>query len=180
MSEYPQEVTTARLLLRRPGEHDLDAFVSIWGEPAVWQALRPGVPFDLEYARARFERHLAHWEEQGFGLWFIGDRESGDTAGWTGPTHPDFVPGLEREIEVGWVLHPAFWGRGLATEAAQAVVDAALTHLRPPRLISWIEPRNNASAAVAARLGMREVERVQSKELGLDLRVYALEQQVDN
>jgi RimJ/RimL family protein N-acetyltransferase len=105
----------------------------------------------------------------------IGDRASGRTAGWVGPTHPDYVPGLAAETEIAWSLRQPFWGRGIATEGAKAAVSAALEHVRPTRLISLIDPANVRSIAVAKRVGMRDVGIVVHEELDLELQLYALE-----
>lgn len=59
------------------------------------------------------------------------------------------------EIEIGYRLHPDFWNRGLATEAARATRDYAFRDLKLPRVISIIMPENFASRRVAEKNGMR-------------------------
>ena len=59
------------------------------------------------------------------------------------------------QLELGWVLHPDFQGRGYAREAAAAVRDFAFEHLNPHRLQAFLDARNAASAALCERLGMR-------------------------
>jgi RimJ/RimL family protein N-acetyltransferase len=172
---YPETVETARLRLRRICDGDEQSFAAIWADPHVWRALRPGAPFDPQHAARRFRHHLGHWEAHGFGLWMLEDRHEGQIAGLAGASHPDFVHGLAGEIEIGWSLRQPFWGRGIATEAAQAAVAAAFEHLRPPRLISLIDPANARSIAVAERVGMRRAELVVHDELGIELCLYARE-----
>jgi RimJ/RimL family protein N-acetyltransferase len=172
---YPPTVETPQLTLRRFVRADEDALLEIWSDPEVWSALRPGQPFDREHGRARFRHHVQHWDEHGFGIWLIRDRDSGETAGWVGASHPDFVRELSDEIEIGWSLRRSFRGRGIATEGAMAAVAAAREHLRPARVISLIDPANLRSAAVARRLGMRDVGSVVHAEFGVEVRVYALE-----
>ena len=58
-------------------------------------------------------------------------------------------------LEIGWVFHPEFQGRGLATEAASAVIDLAFDTLRAHRVHALLDDRNAASAALCTRLGMR-------------------------
>jgi RimJ/RimL family protein N-acetyltransferase len=172
---YPQTVDTVRLTLNRLHRDDEDAFLTIWADPDVWNALRPGEPFDPEHGRLRFKHHLRHWKKHGFGLWLIYDRDGGDTAGWVGPSHPDYVTELSDEIEIAWSLRRSFWGRGIAVEGARAAVGAAFEHLRPARLISLIDPGNQRSIAVAKRLGMRDLGLVEHGELDLQLFLYALQ-----
>jgi RimJ/RimL family protein N-acetyltransferase len=97
----------------------------------------------------------------------------GTSPGWVGPTHPDYVPELTDEIEIAWSLRREFWGKGIATEGAEAAVATALEHLSPARLISLIDPDNLRSVAVAKRLGMRDLGSVDHGELDLQLRLHA-------
>jgi RimJ/RimL family protein N-acetyltransferase len=172
---YPEIVNTPRLALRRLRFGDEQAFVTIWSDPDVWNALRPGRRFDPEHGPRRFQHHLQHWEKHGFGVWLIEDPAAGDVAGWVGSSHPDFVPRLADEVEIAWSLRRQWRGKGIATEGARAALSAALEHLRPARLISLIDQNNHKSAAVAKRLGMRAGELVEHDELDLQLRVYVFE-----
>jgi RimJ/RimL family protein N-acetyltransferase len=62
------------------------------------------------------------------------------------------VPG---EVEIGYRLDPAYWNRGLITEAARAVRDHAFEDLKLPRVISLIHPENIPSRRVAEKNGMK-------------------------
>ena len=139
--------------------------------------LRPDAPFDPAYGASRFDHHVRHWEEHGFGLWGVELRDSGEIGGWLGPSHPDFSLELAHEVEVGWTLDRPFWGRGLATEGARAAVQAVFGHLEVDRVISLIHPDNHRSAAVAERLGMRHARQVHHPDVREDLRVYMLERE---
>lgn len=59
------------------------------------------------------------------------------------------------QLELGWVVHPDFQGRGFAREAASAVRDFAFETLNPHRVQAFLDARNAASAAICERLGMR-------------------------
>jgi RimJ/RimL family protein N-acetyltransferase len=60
----------------------------------------------------------------------------------------------KEELEIGYRLDPAYWGRGIATEAARAVRDHAFNGLQLPRVISLVHPDNIASRRVAEKNGM--------------------------
>jgi RimJ/RimL family protein N-acetyltransferase len=171
---YPELVETDRLVLRRWTTGDGPAMEAIWRQPEVWRALQPHRSFDPEQWRFMLERHVRHWEVHGFGLWAVTTREEARPAGWIGASHPTFVPELAEEVEIGWTLHPALWGRGLATEGAAAAVDAAFTNLDRDRVISLIHPANDPSMAVAVRLGMSAAGEATPPDLGEPLVVYAL------
>ncbi|RXZ73289.1 GNAT family N-acetyltransferase [Agromyces albus] len=59
------------------------------------------------------------------------------------------------QVEIGWVLHPAFQGRGLAFEGAREVLRFAFESLNAHRVQALLASRNLASAALCERLGMR-------------------------
>lgn len=145
-----------------------------WSDRAVWEALRPGDPGDPAGAAAESHaKHVRHWDEHGFGLWVVVPRGESEPVGWTGAWYPDFVPEVRGEIEVGWALRRAYWGRGLATEAARHAIATAFEHLAPDRIISLIAPANERSAAVARRLGMRHATTA-ATDHGVQLRVFEL------
>lgn len=68
------------------------------------------------------------------------------------------------QLEIGWVLHPAFQGRGLAAEAATAVLGYAFDVLRPHRIEAILDARNEASARLCDRLGMRREATIVEEE----------------
>ena len=139
----------------------------------MWSALRPGMAYaPVGVGEERLAHHLRHWEQHGFGVWALVERECGEVAGWAGPSHPAFVPELATEVEVGWTLRRPFWGRGLATEAAREAMAAGFAHLDRDELISLIHPDNARSMAVARRLGMTPSRIVASA--GLRLSVYSV------
>jgi RimJ/RimL family protein N-acetyltransferase len=173
--DFPENVDTERLHLRRWLPDDHAAHAAIWANPDVFESLRAGQPGDpAAIAAEGFDRHLRHWDEHGYGVWAAVDRAGGEIIGWLGAAHPTFIPEVADEIEIGWVLRRPFWGRGLASEGAAAAAEAASAHLAPDRLISLILPTNARSIAVAERLGMQTAETVRHPELGIDLRVYEL------
>jgi RimJ/RimL family protein N-acetyltransferase len=68
------------------------------------------------------------------------------------------------QLEVGWVLHPNFQGRGFAREAAGALVDFTFSTLNPHRVTAFLDARNGASAALCERLGMRREATILEEE----------------
>ena len=75
-------------------------------------------------------------------------------------------------MEVGYKLAHAYWGLGLATEAACACRDWGFTHLPVPCLISIIDPGNAASIRVAQKNGMQHEKDAEYD--GKTCRVYAV------
>lgn len=69
---------------------------------------------------------------------------------------PDSGTGALRDVEIGWHLHPRYWGRGYATEAARAVLEHGFAG-GLERVVAVTHPANTASQAVCRRLGMRHL-----------------------
>ena len=107
-----------------------------------------------EESRAALDRHRGMTlEKDGDGITLAAtDRATGRLVG-------EFVVFLRstehRGGEIGYVLHPDFQGRGLATEGALATLQLAFDVLGMHRVIARIDARNTGSAAVLERLGMR-------------------------
>jgi RimJ/RimL family protein N-acetyltransferase len=116
-------------------------------DPAVTRFM---AALDREQTLRRLDEDQRDWERRGYGMLAVLDRESGRFLGRTGLKHwPQFD-----EVEVGWALSPAFWGRGLATEAGAACLDWGLRSLEVPYVTAMIQPENQRSVRVAERLGM--------------------------
>jgi RimJ/RimL family protein N-acetyltransferase len=150
-------IETERLLLRawRPAA-DLDALDAINADPAVMRWVAPNRPLRRAESAVLLERIVRHWDEQGFGLWALEPRDGGaGCIGFAGLAVPSFLPDVLPAVEVGWRLAPAWWGCGLATEAARASVRHGFETLRLRGVVSIIDPGNAASLRVAAKLGMR-------------------------
>ena len=151
-------VETERLLLRpwRPAE-DLDALAAINADPAVMRWVAPNRPLRREETADFLDRVIRHWDEHGFGLWALVPRlEAGaGCIGFAGLAIPSFLPAVLPTVEVGWRLGSAWWGRGLATEAARASVEFGFERLGLRSIVSIVDARNERSLRVAEKLGMR-------------------------
>ena len=143
-------LTTERLTLRGWRDDDLAPYAEITADPEVMRFM--GGTLDVVDTWRQMAFMAGHWELRGYGLWVV-ERE-GELVGRIGLLNPEGWPGLE----VGWLLGRAAWGHGYATEAASAAVEFAWRELDTLELISLIAPDNTASAAVAARLGMRPTD----------------------
>ena len=112
-----------------------------------------------------------HWERHHFGLWAVVD--GGITVGFVGLCHPHWHQDYAQEVEVGWRLARASWGRGLASRGARAGLAAAFEHLGLERVIAFVHPDNHRSAAVCDRLHMRLTSDIATDpRLGNRLHVY--------
>lgn len=154
---------TERMLLRPYTLDDYDEFFDLHSRDDVSRYL-PWETRDEKAAREALARHqkmVFEVDDQGISLAGI-DRETGRLVG-------EFVLILRsvehRRGELGYVLHPDFQGRGLATEGSRHVLGIAFDTLHLHRVIARIDARNRASAAVLTRLGLRHEAHLVQNEM---------------
>ncbi len=144
-----RELETERLLLRQWQAKDFEPFAEYYAaeQTARWV----GGVASRDQAWRRMASQIGHWVLLGFGYWAVEEKETGDFAGcvglWRSPEWP--------ELELGYWLVPAAWGKGYATEAGAAARDFAWEVVHAESLVSYIAPENEASKRVAERLGAR-------------------------
>ena len=158
---------TTRLILRGWRQSDIEAYALMLADAEVMRFL--GGPVDRAEAWRRMAMHTGHWSLRGYGNWAVERRADGALVGRAGLWEPDGWPGLE----LGWMLGRAAWGHGYATEAAWAAMDWSWGTLGAERLISIVDPENEASAGVARRLGMERVR--DGVLLGTPVAIYGVE-----
>lgn len=144
-----EELLTPRLHLRRPVESDAAATIAIVGDFEVARRLGR-VPHP--YHQSHFDEFLAHIvpHEQ---TWAIVLRETNELVGMT-----SLIPHREHSsAELGYYLGRPYWGRGLATEAGQAIVRFGFERMACAMLTSRYHADNPASGKVLTKLGFEPV-----------------------
>jgi [ribosomal protein S5]-alanine N-acetyltransferase len=102
---------------------------------------------------------LDHWERHGFGPWVFHARANGEPVGSATLRHVE-IEGRP-EVEVGYRVAAAWWGRGIATEMASALVGVARDRLGLEELVAFTLPYNLASRRVMEKVGFtyeRDIE----------------------
>jgi RimJ/RimL family protein N-acetyltransferase len=141
---------TSRLLLRRFTEGDLEALAVLMSD-IDFMRFSLG-PYSRGQTAIFLDRILAGYRDQLPSQFAVILRAENRLIGYCG-FFPQVVDNTE-EIEIGYRLDSKYWGRGLATEAAQAVRDHAFNDLELDHVISLIHPDNVASRRVAEKNGM--------------------------
>jgi [ribosomal protein S5]-alanine N-acetyltransferase len=169
----PEVIETARLRLRPFADDlsDLDALHEIQADPEHMRFYPH--PFSREESRAWIERFLERQDLDGYSLWAIEDRETGEFLGNCGPLRQQ-VDGVE-EVELGWSVTPRSARQGIASEAAAAWRDRCLGELGMDHVISLIRPENVPSRGVAERIGMTVWKETQHGSLGWLHLVYRID-----
>jgi [ribosomal protein S5]-alanine N-acetyltransferase len=144
---------TERLLFRDHTLEDLEPFRALEADPEVRRFVG-GKPRTREEAERRFQDRFLKPPPGRLRLWATVFKPDGCYIGYCG-VYPHFgeagpIPG---EGALGFTLARAYWGRGLATEAARAFVDFGFNELRLRRIVASVEAGNAASIRVIEKLG---------------------------
>ena len=144
------ELHTPRLVLRPVNLVDAEALAGIYADEDVVRYL---TPLDATGTAKQVAAFVAEWQERGYGILAVLDRETGEFLGRSGLHYwPQFD-----EVETGWVLRRDVWGNGYATEAGAASLRWAFDDLGLDLVTAIVATENAASAAVARRLGMQRL-----------------------
>jgi RimJ/RimL family protein N-acetyltransferase len=140
-------IETERLILRAPDIRDVEVCANFnETDRSKWS----GGPRDAGQSWRGLASLIGHWHLRGFGMFALQSKSGDDAAlGIVGPWAPDGWP----EPELGWHLWSAqLEGKGLAFEAASAIRNWAYASQNWTTLVSYIDPQNTRSIALAERL----------------------------
>jgi RimJ/RimL family protein N-acetyltransferase len=137
------------LLLRPWRAADGVELERLWSDPSV----RGGRSLTPERIAKMAEGGVRQWQANGFGPWAAIDRVTGQWIGRIGLDELWGWPGTDR-IEVGFELHQAWWGRGLATEGALAALRFGFEQHGLARIISVTAAAHTAARRVMTKAGL--------------------------
>ena len=147
-------IETKRLLLRMPEGRDFDDYAELMADAEAAQYIGGVLP--RAAAWRKFLQMPGAWLMQGYAMFTVVDKATGEWLGHTGPWQPEGWPGTE----VGWAIKRGAWGKGYAREAAIATIDWAFENLGWTEVIHSINCDNLASRKLAERLGSRILRKV--------------------
>ena len=145
---------TMRLTLRAPTSEDLGAYQAFYAASDVKVGKYRGGRSDAEIQQILWD-DIAHWNTNGFGMFLIVVKESGDIIGGSGIVHPGDWP----RHELTWWLMPGTRGTGYATEASRAIIDWAYGTLGWPAVETHLRDENLPARRLAKRLGGQKLMR---------------------
>lgn len=138
-------VETARTRLRAPTLDDVPAWAEILCSP---RARYMDGPYERDDAFVELEASAGAWLLRGHGAWTVEDRATGEPLGFVCLN----MEPSDHETELGYFFREVAEGQGLAFEAAAAARDWAWGQ-GARSLVSYVDPENPRSAALARRLG---------------------------
>ena len=143
---------TPRLILRHQVLADLESLFALNSDPDVIKYI-PDAPRTYQETREELEWHMhGHPRHPELGLWATIHKETGKFIGRSGLL-PWVIDG-KNEVEVAYLIGKEYWGQGLGTEVAQAILDYGFINLHLSRMICLIDVENLPSIRVAEKIGM--------------------------
>lgn len=153
---------TDRLIIRPWRPEDRPAFTALMSDPVVMQHVHGSLPYSETEVDEWLGRQARQLAQHDVCMGAVIEKATGRLIGLSG-TQP---LGTTGDLEIGWIFEQKVWGHGYATEAGRAAMAHVLETLGRPRVVAIIDPDNQASKRVAARLGMHYEARYSGAQLG--------------
>ncbi len=144
---------TARLTLRPMTDDDRAPFHALFTDPDVLRYVSP-VPIPPDQLDAAFAHYRAGLEANGYGYWALEEKGGDRFAGIILLDDVKITAAFTPAKEIGWLLRPAHWGKGYASEGARLAVEHAFTAMNLDEVVALTAEQNLASRRVMQRLGM--------------------------
>lgn len=145
---------TERLLLRQWNLSDVDraAFHFLMSDEKV----REFYPTrkTREESDTILDNLVAHYAQTDMAWIAACLKDTGEPIGFTGLAHVNFEASFTPNVEIGWLYNSLFWRRGLASEAAHALLQHGFDDLELSEIVAFTAAINKPSAAVMNSLGM--------------------------
>ena len=144
---------TARVILEPLSVRHWEDYAAMWADPRTTKFIG-GKPRTRNESWIKFCAGAGLWSLLGYGYWAFTDRATGALLGVGGLSQWERgIAELDDYPETGWGFAPDAWGKGYATEAMRAALDWTDTALEIRETRCIIDPENQSSQRVAAKLG---------------------------
>jgi len=158
---------TERLILRQFTADDAAFIFRLLNEPSFIQNIGDRGIRTLDDARAYIFRVAQSYEKNGFGLYSVVLKESGESIGMCGLIKREEL----EDVDIGYAFLPEFWSRGYAIESALAVKAYARDVIGLKRLVAITDPENYGSIRVLEKIGLRFERMVRLSEEDIELKL---------
>jgi len=149
------DIVTPRLGLRNWTTEDAIPFYELCNDNEVMRYF----PYNLsmEQVQAFIVRMQTHYKKDGYCYFATDLLETGECIGMIGMLYQDFESAYTPNTDIGWRLSKKYWNKGLATEGAQACLDAAASKFNINTVYSFASLANEGSIRVMQKIGMKQV-----------------------
>ncbi len=177
---------TERLILRQFTDKDTRNLFELDSDPEVTRFTpQAGQPPDYTVIQTRIlPKFLTYYEKyEGYGVWAALEKSSQAFIGWfflrPAVEASYFNPILANptDVELGYRLRKAFWGKGYATEGARALVVKGFSELGAQRIVAPALSANVASIRVLEKSGLKLQHQFVDETLGQEVVIYVLQRE---
>ncbi len=162
-------IETERLILRDILLTDKQAWFEMDSHADVHRYLGNNPIKSIAEVPAIIEMVQQQYLDNGIGRWATIEKSTGKFMGWSGlKLIKEYENGHINYYDVGYRLHPDFWGKGYATEACNAALEYGFTHLKLKEIIGTVNEKNEASKRVLSKCGLTFVEKFLWRDIPCD------------
>ncbi len=167
-----QILETERLILRQFSAADAGFILELVNEPSFIQNIGDRGVRTLSDAERYIETGpAASYARNGFGLYLVSLKESGESIGMCGLIKRDAL----KDVDIGYAFLPRFWSQGYATEAVSGVMQYAKHTVELRRVVAVVDPENDGSIRVLEKAGFKYEKMVRLSEDDIELKLFAIE-----
>ncbi|MER9001221.1 GNAT family N-acetyltransferase [Mesorhizobium australicum] len=146
------ESRTKRLLLREWKDEDIEPVARMNDDPRVVRYLARLA--DRNAIEVWINAQREHFKTHGYGLWALERLDVAGSIGFCGLINVPYQAHFTPAVEIVWRLHPDWWGRGYAIEAAVAALAFGFQNLMLTQVVANAAVDNVASRGLMERIGM--------------------------
>ncbi|MFK7839702.1 MAG: GNAT family N-acetyltransferase [Bdellovibrionales bacterium] len=147
---------TERIKVRQWQDSDCSEFARMNADPVIMEYM----PRSLKEAESNklVDRFIKHFDKNGFGIYALERKEDAAFMGFTGLQKVPFKAHFTPAVEIAWRLDYGFWGKGYASEAAEAVLAHGFNDLSLEEIVAFTIFDNKRSIGVMEKIGMSHVK----------------------
>ena len=155
---------TARTIIRELSLSDIDELFKLYKHPEVTRFMEPLFDYNVEI---EYEKNYIEYiyKFYGYGMWLVFDKETRELIGRAGIETRDESCLEENQAELGYVIRPDLWKRGLAYEVCSKIIKLAREKYRLNSLIARCDKENLASIGLLEKLGFRLKKELDGNDL---------------
>lgn len=161
---------TERLSLRKITAEDAAFVLEVLNDPSFLRHIGDRKVRSIEDAVQYIAKGpQASYEKNGFGMWLVELKDSGEPIGICGLVKRDVL----EDVDIGYAFLPRFWSKGYALESTTAVQRHAFDVIGVPRLLAVVNADNERSIRVLEKIGMKYERMVRLAPEEHEIRLYA-------
>jgi [ribosomal protein S5]-alanine N-acetyltransferase len=150
---------TERLIVKYPTQDDYTLIHELETDIEVMKYISDGSISSPERTQNKLNKDMAHFAKHHFGTGLVFEKATGEFVGQAGLTFLEYNDN-QPEVELDYLLHKAYWGKGYATELAKKSIEWGFKHLPLNNLIAVTDLKNQGSQNVLIKAGLKYINEI--------------------